>query len=186
MGPARRKGFLSAGQSTRVKRTPAGTSVGVEDPYAVAGRCDHVTSEGRCRFPLDLPDRDPSFAATRRAADFACPVATGDWDWTECPHYRDTSSSETCVRCGLEEHRQAHDDSRPLLEEHHLVYPDEREVSHEITVTLCRWCHATVHESWGRIDDDVNPDPEAIAAAEARRSAELSEFEFETAADRWE
>lgn len=169
-----------------MKRTPAGTSVGVGDPYEIAGRCDHVTSEGTCRFPLDRPDRDPAFAARRREADFACPVAVEEWDWPDCPYYRATSSADTCIRCGLEERRLAHDDSRPLLEEHHLVYPDEREVSHEITVTLCRWCHAAVHDSWATIDDDVSPDPEAIAAAEARRSTELSEFDFETAADRRE
>ncbi|MFP4530434.1 MAG: hypothetical protein ACLFNC_04000 [Halodesulfurarchaeum sp.] len=168
-----------------MKRTPTGTSVGVSDPYAVAGRCDHATSEGTCRFPLDRPGRDLAFAARRRAADYACPVASDEWDWADCPHYRSTSNSHACARCGLEERRQAHDDSRPLLEEHHLVYPDEREVSHEITVTLCRWCHAAVHDSWARIDDDVNPDPEAIAAAEARRSEELSEMGFETANDRW-
>jgi len=169
-----------------VKRTPAGTSVGVEDPYTHAGRCDHVTSEGKCRFPLDHPERDRAFAARRREADLDCPVASGEWEWPECPHYRDESQSHECARCGLEERRQAHDDSRPLLEAHHLVYPDERDVSHEITVTLCRWCHAAVHESWARIDDDVNPDPEAIAAAEARRSEELAELSFDTAAERRE
>ncbi len=169
-----------------MKRTPAGTSVGVGDPYDVAGRCDHVTGDGKCRFPLERPDSDPAFAARRRGADFACPVAADEWEWPDCPHYRATSAADTCARCGLEERRQAHSDARPLLEEHHLVYPDERAVSHEITVTLCRWCHAAVHESWAKIDDDVSPDPEAMAAAEARRSQELAELDFETAADRWE
>lgn len=169
-----------------MKRTPTGTSVGVDDPYTRAGRCDHVTNEGTCRFPVDAPGRDPEFAARRRNADFACPVASAGWDWQDCPQYRDTSSADRCARCGLEERRKAHDDSRPLLEEHHLVYPDEREVSHEITVTLCRWCHAAVHRSWARIDDDVEPDPEAIAAAEARRSDELTELDFDTAAERRE
>jgi hypothetical protein len=167
-----------------VKRTPTGTSVGVEDPYAHAGRCDHVTGEGKCRFPVDHYERDPAFAARRRDADLDCPVATGEWEWADCPHYEDTSTADVCARCGLEERRLAHDESRPLLEEHHLVYPGERDLDHEITVTLCRWCHAAVHDSWARIDDDVNPDPEAVAAAEARRSKELAELDFETAAER--
>ncbi|MFW5905564.1 MAG: DUF7097 family protein, partial [archaeon] len=64
-------------------------------------------------------------------------------------------------------------------------YSDERDLGHEITVTLCRWCHAKVHNSWARIDDDVNPDPQAIAALERRRSNELSELGFETAANRY-
>ncbi|APE96007.1 DUF7097 family protein [Halodesulfurarchaeum formicicum] len=169
-----------------MKRTPTGTSVGVDDPYAHAGPCDHVTSEGRCRFPLDHPGADPTFADRRRAADFECLVGAAERDWQDCPHYRDTSTAEKCARCGLEERRQAHEDSRPLLEAHHLVYPDEKAVSHEITVTLCRWCHAAVHDSWGRIDDDANPAPEALAAAEARRSEELSELSFESAADRFD
>lgn len=82
----------------------------------------------------------------------------------------------------------AHTSDRPLLEEHHLSYGDDSrlELAHEITVTLCRWCHARVHESWARIDDDVSPDPEALAALEARRSQEQAEFDFETAADRRE
>jgi hypothetical protein len=155
----------------------------VDDPYRHGGPCDHVTSEGKCRFPLDAPGQDRQFATTRREADFACLVGE-DGAWKDCPHYRDTSQDEACARCGLEERRQAHEDSRPLLEEHHLVYPDERSVAHELTVTLCRWCHAAVHSSWARIDDDVNPDPEALAAAESRHSAEQSEMAFETAADR--
>lgn len=51
---------------------------------------------------------------------------------------------------------------------------------------LCRWCHAKVHDSWARITDDVNPDPEALAAKEGRRSVELKESEFTTAADRYQ
>ena len=81
----------------------------------------------------------------------------------------------------------AHSDERPLLEEHHLSYASEGEtLSHEITVYLCRWCHAKVHKSWARIDDDVNPDPEAIAEAEGRRSREQVEAAFETAAERYD
>jgi hypothetical protein len=89
--------------------------------------------------------------------------------------------------------RLAHDDARPLVEEHHLSYAgngngngggDGAKPSHEITVALCRWCHAKVHGSWARIDDDASPDPEAIAAREARRSRERAEAAFETAAER--
>ena len=63
---------------------------------------------------------------------------------------------------------------------------DEDGLTHEITVYLCRWCHAKIHDSWARIDDDVNPDPEALAAAEDRRSREQSEATFESAADRYD
>ena len=76
-------------------------------------------------------------------------------------------------------------DERPLLEEHHLSYAsDGRTLSHEITVYLCRWCHAKVHSSWARITDDVAPDPEAIGAREGRRDRELEELGFQTAAER--
>jgi hypothetical protein len=81
----------------------------------------------------------------------------------------------------------AHSDERPLLEEHHLSYADEGEtVGHEITVSLCRWCHAKVHNSWARLDDDVEPDPEALAEKEGRRSRELDETSFETAKERYD
>ena len=77
----------------------------------------------------------------------------------------------------------AHDGDRPLLEEHHLAYT-EQPTRHEITVVLCRWCHAKVHGSWARVTDDVGPDPEAIAAAEDRRSRELEELAFAPASER--
>jgi hypothetical protein len=81
----------------------------------------------------------------------------------------------------------AHSADRPLLEEHHLSYRDGGdELSHEITVFLCRWCHAKIHQSWARINDDANPDPEAIAQREQRRSKEQSELGFESAADRYD
>ena len=81
----------------------------------------------------------------------------------------------------------AHSEDRPLLEEHHLSYREGgSELSHEITVFLCRWCHAKIHQSWARIDDDANPDPEAIAQREQRRSKEVSELDFESAADRYD
>ena len=74
-----------------------------------------------------------------------------------------------------------------MLEEHHLSYADGSEAaSHEITVYLCRWCHSKVHDSWARVDDGASPDPEAIAAREARRSREQEELGFESAADRFD
>lgn len=174
-----------------MEKTPEGTSVGVDDPYDHAGVCDHLTDEGRCRFAFERPDQDPEFARERREDDpqFACPVAAADsdWEWDDCPHYRCRTTDRECERCGLEERRMAHDDERPLLEEHHLSYAAEGEtLSHEITVYLCRWCHAKVHQSWARVDDDVNPDPEAIAEREQRRGREQAEAAFETAAERFD
>ncbi|WP_248517251.1 DUF7097 family protein [Salinarchaeum laminariae] len=62
---------------------------------------------------------------------------------------------------------------------------DPTDGDHEITVALCRWCHTKVHKSWARIDDDVSPDPEAIAAREQRRGREFDEASFDTAAERF-
>ncbi|MDZ7701543.1 MAG: hypothetical protein U5J98_05450 [Halobacteriales archaeon] len=167
-----------------MERTPRGTSVGVDDPYAHAGRCDHLTDDGRCRLAAERPGVDLGFARARAAEDYACPVGAGDWDWADCPQFRSRSTAGECARCGLEERRNAHEDDRPLLEAHHLSYADAERLAHEITVHLCRWCHAKVHGSWARIDDDVAPDPEALAAREGRRSRELDELEFQSAADR--
>ena len=173
-----------------MEQTPEGTPVGVDNPYEVAGICDHLTSDGRCRFALNHAGVDPEFADERAADDYACHVGeTGDW--RACPHYRWTTTDDACRRCGLEEVRLAHDESRPLIEEHHLSYGegDESETvdaSHELTVALCRWCHAKVHQSFARIDDDVDPDPEAIAEREQRRAAEAEELEFQSARDRFE
>ena len=177
-------------------RTPDGTPVGVDDPYAIAGVCDHLTDDGRCRFALTRAGDDPEFAADRRRDDYACHVGA-DGAWRACPHYRSTTDGRECYRCGLPEVRLAHDDTRPLVEEHHLSYgdagasapdtPDADDAGpHEITVALCRWCHAKVHKSFARIDDDASPDPEAIAARENRRSKEQSESAFETASERFE
>ncbi|MFW5938295.1 MAG: DUF7097 family protein [Halanaeroarchaeum sp.] len=169
-----------------MKKTPTGTSVGVDDPYEHAGVCDHATDDGRCRFAFDHPGQDPEFSAARRTEDFRCPVADDEWTWADCSHYRYRATDRECARCGLSERRDAHQGGRPLLEEHHLAYPDERDLGNEITVYLCRWCHAKVHDSWARIGDDANPDPEALAAREERRSKELSELSFESAADRFD
>lgn len=177
-----------------MEKTPRGTAVGVDDPYEQVDGCDHLTDDGRCRFAVERPERDPAFARERAAEEYACvvdapegsPPTPAAFDWETCPHFRCRDRDRECARCGLEEKRIAHSDERPLLEEHHLSYPgaDGDELSHEITVYLCRWCHAKIHDSWARITDDVAPDPEAIAALEARRSRELEEFGFESAADR--
>jgi hypothetical protein len=190
-----------------MEKTPSGTSVGVDDPYAHVDRCDHCTDEGRCRFAVEHGERDPEFADARSREEFRCPVVgtldeeglTGPWEWADCPHFRSRTHDRECARCGLEEHRNAHDEERPLLEEHHLSYAStpaagsrpERDASgddpdHEITVYLCRWCHAKIHDSWARITDDANPDSEAIAEREGRRAREQAELGFESAAERYD
>lgn len=178
-----------------MEKTPTGTPVGVDDPYEVAGPCDHLTGDGRCRYALAYAGNDPEFAAARRDEDYECLVADEDRDWPDCPHYRSTTTGRECVRCGIEEVRMAHEGARPLLEEHHLSYgnsgsgadgSESEEPSHEITVALCRWCHAKIHNSFARIDDDASPDPEAIAAREERRGKEQAEFGFQSAAERYE
>jgi len=172
-----------------MEKTPSGTSVGVEDPYAHVDRCDHLTDDGRCRVALEGYDHaDPEFLRERRADGFRCPAADpdGEWAWRDCPEFRCRNRDRECRRCGLAERRMAHTDERPLLEEHHLSYRDGGELAHEITVYLCRWCHAKVHDSWARVDDDVNPEAEALAAAEARRSREREELGFESAARRYD
>jgi hypothetical protein len=189
-----------------MEKTPTGTTVGVDDPYAHVDRCDHLTDAGKCRFAVEQGDRDPSFADARSAEEFQCPVAgerdeaglTGPWKWADCPHFRSrdhgrrgdrgATASRECARCGLEARRLAHSDERPLLEEHHLSYADREDgdPGHEITVVLCRWCHSKVHDSWARIDDDVNPDAEAIAEAESRRAREQEELGFSSAAERFD
>lgn len=170
-----------------METTPSGTSVGVDDPYEYVERCDHLTDDGRCRFAVEQREREPEFARKRERDDLRCPVGDS-WDWCDCPHFQARNRSRSCVRCGLERVRMAHTDERPLLETHHLSYADERNgtLSHEITVTLCRWCHAKVHTSWARIDDDVSPDEAAIAARETRRAREQAEFGFQSAAERRE
>ncbi|MEF8851765.1 MAG: hypothetical protein V5A28_04995 [Haloarculaceae archaeon] len=215
-----------------MEKTPSGTSVGVDDPYAHVDRCDHCTDGGRCRFAVEHGDRDPAFADARSRDDFRCPVVseapsasetragseatrehggleeeglTGPWEWADCPHFRSRDHDRECARCGLEEVRLAHDEERPLLEEHHLSYRsggaagdasskgggaagDEGSAvpEHEITVYLCRWCHAKIHDSWARVTDDANPDSEAIAEREGRRSREQAELGFQSAAERYD
>ncbi|TKX55313.1 hypothetical protein EXE42_05000 [Halorubrum sp. SP3] len=166
-----------------MERTPDGTPVGVDDPYAAAGVCDHLTDDGRCRFALTRAGDDPEFAADRRADGYDCHVGA-DGEWRACPHYRSTTDAKECVRCGVADVRLAHDDSRPLVEEHHLSYGGDD--SHEITVGLCRWCHAKVHESIARIGDDASPDPEAIAERERRRETQRSASAFEPAGENYD
>jgi hypothetical protein len=180
-----------------MEKTPDGTPVGVEDPYEYVDRCDFVTDEGKCRWAREHCHHDPEFANARSADGFRCPAAVGpdgepetaEWDWKHCPKFRCRNRDRSCLRCGLNERRIAHDDTRPLLEEHHLSYATDTtdgDLSHEITVYLCRWCHAKVHNAWARIDDDVAPDPDAIAEQEQRRSTEAEEFGFQSAAERYE
>ncbi|KAB1192301.1 hypothetical protein GJR96_02115 [Haloferax sp. MBLA0076] len=171
-----------------MEQTPTGTPVGVDDPYDHAGRCDHLTSDGHCRLAREYADRDPAFARERARVGYECVAADEDCDFRDCPHYASTTSGRECTRCGLEEVRMAHDSTaRPLLEEHHLSYGSRTgdKPSHEITVALCRWCHTKVHKSFARTDDDASPDPEAIAAREARRTKELEEMGFQSARDRF-
>lgn len=172
-----------------MEKTPKGTSVGVEDPYETVERCDFLTDDGRCRYAVEHGHHDPAFAKNRREEGLSCPVIDPDseWGWADCPKFRARERSRECRRCGLGERRLASEGTRPLLEEHHVEYPDDdrKELAHEITVTLCRWCHAKVHGSWAKIDDDVSPSTEAIAATEGRRSKEYAELSFESAADRY-
>ena len=172
-----------------METTPTGTSVGVDDPYDVVDRCDFLTSDGRCRYAAEHGHHDPEFARQRHADDLRCPAADpeGEWKWADCPKFRATEYRHECRRCGLEERRLSGSDARPLLEEHHLESRDDdrRERSHEITVALCRWCHAKIHGSWARIDDDVSPDPEAIAEREGRRARQHEELGFESASERY-
>jgi hypothetical protein len=176
-----------------MEKAPGGTAVGVDDPYDLVERCDFVTDEGKCRWAAEHGHHDPAFADARSAEEFRCPAADpeGVWTWADCPHFRSTTDGKACLRCGLQARPMAHDDARPLLEEHHLSYADgsaagEGEAAHEITVSLCRWCHAKVHGSWARVDDDASPDPEAVAEAESRKGEELEELSFDSAAERYD
>lgn len=193
-----------------MEKTPLGTAVGVDDPYDHAGVCDHLTGEGRCRYAIEHADADPEFARERAREEYACPIAADaeaagedpeNPEWADCPHYRFRADDRKCARCGLEERRDGLSGERPLLEEHHLSYArgggesggdggngddGEDDPSHEITVSLCRWCHAKVHGSWARIDDDASPPAEAVAAREERRGREMAEGEFSTAAERYD
>ena len=168
-------------------KAPGGTPVGVDDPYEHVEVCDYLTDDGRCRYAFEHPEHAPEFARERREDDYQCVVGAGECDWVDCPKFRSRTTDTECIRCGLEERRMAHSGERPLLEEHHLSYASTGEtVTHEITVSLCRWCHAKVHKSWARIDDEVGPDPEALAEREGRRSQELAELSFETAKERYD
>ena len=173
--------------SVRVmERATGGTPVGVDDPYAHVHRCDHVTDEGTCRAAILRSHGNPPFWDTLDAREFRCPVVDDESTWKSCPYFRSTTDLTTCRRCGLAERPDHHSSTaRPLLEEHHLAYADgQGELNHEITVALCRWCHAKVHRSWARVTDDVSPDPEAIATREQRIARELDECAFATAASR--
>ncbi|WP_136717900.1 DUF7097 family protein [Halorientalis salina] len=183
--------------------------VGRCDHLTDEGRCRFAVEQGD-RDPGFADARSAEEFRCPVAGDPDEDEASGPWEWDECPHFRcrnrdrrgvsgvnasDSASGGTasreCARCGLEERRMAHSEERPLLEEHHLSYRSgsthgDGDPSHEITVYLCRWCHAKVHDSWARVDDDANPDPEAIAEQESRRAREQDELGFESAADRFD
>lgn len=154
-----------------MKRTPTGTPVGVDDPLDAVDRCDWVTRDGRCRLAFERPEVDPAFAERRRADDYRCPFVPEDVPWVECTHFTSRSRDRRCVRCGLEERRLLLDpDERPLLQEHHLAYGDDDGA--EVTVMVCRWCHAKIHRQGARIDDDAVPDRRAVAERERRKDRE--------------
>ena len=44
-----------------MEKTPAGTSVGVDDPYEHVEVCDFVTDDGRCRYAFEYAEQDPEF-----------------------------------------------------------------------------------------------------------------------------
>ncbi len=68
----------------------------------------------------------------------------------------------------------AHDPSATsLLHDHHVAYPEADDI--EVTVRVCRWCHAKIHRQGVRLDDDAEPDPEAVAELERRIRAEREE-----------
>ena len=50
-------------------------------------------------------------------------------------------------------------------------------------IYILKTCHAKVHDSWARVNDDATPDPEAVAAREERRSRVVTE-EFTPASER--
>lgn len=68
----------------------------------------------------------------------------------------------------------------------YLEWPDRViATSHEITVSVCRWSHANVHDLRAR-DYDGSPDLEAIAQRDSRRACQQDELSFETAAERYD
>ena len=165
-----------------MKRTPRGTPVGVDDPLDVVDRCDWVTQDGRCRLALERPDVNHRFVTERRLDEYRCPFIEDERTWTDCEEFTSRDHGRRCARCGLEERPIAHDDSaRALLERHHLSYAEADGT--EITVVLCRWCHAKVHAGTARVDDPAEPDRAALAEVERRARLERAES-FTTAADR--
>ena len=177
-----------------MKLTPRGTPVGVENPYEYVSKCDHLTGSGMCRLMFEDGHIDLTFREMLQKNEFNCPVVSGEWEWKDCPKFRFRTNGKVCARCGLEEHLNSHDNSRPLLEKHHLSYaepeggkiPDREDMSHEITITLCRWCHAKVHKAGVRIDDCVEPDLKAIKMAYGRKKIEDEETVFKSARERYE
>ena len=172
-----------------MKMTPKGTPVGVEDPYAYVDKCDHLTGEGFCRLALQNSNVEETFQMELEGRRYNCPVVEDKWGWENCPYFRFRSMENRCSRCGLEEKINAHDSSRPLLERHHLSYRKaamgKGRVSHEITVMLCRWCHAKVHKLGAIISENAAPDRKALELLWKRKNAEMKETKFESAKERY-
>lgn len=164
-----------------MKRTPAGTPVGVDDPLDVVDRCDWVTQDGRCRLAIERPQSAPRLATDVATDGYACPHVE-ERSWADCVGFASRDHGRRCVRCGLEDRPISHAEAgRSLLEDHHVAYPEADGV--EVTVVLCRWCHAKVHAGDAVVDESAEPDPAAIEELERRRRLERAES-FVTAAER--
>lgn len=164
-----------------MKRTPNDTPVGIDDPLALVDRCDWVTQDGRCRLAIEHPERDADFAMRRQLDDYECPYLPDAW--TDCEHFAASLPDKSCIRCGLPERRLHHNsDASPLLHEHHVSYADGD--GNDITVMVCRWCHAKIHRQGVRLDDDVDPSPEAVDELERRRRIEREQGGFVPANER--
>ncbi|QZA87488.1 hypothetical protein K0C01_06575 [Salinarchaeum sp. IM2453] len=159
-------------------------SVGTDSPYTYVERCDHVTDDGKCRFAFEEFESDPTFAKRLRDDGYRCPAVdpSSSWTWKDCPNLQSTTSSQECVRCGISERRDGYHGDHPIIEEHHLLYPQES--GHEVTVAVCRWCHAKIHQSGKSLADDADPASEALALRDDRLDQESEELSFETAAKR--
>ncbi len=158
----------------------AETYVGVDDPYKYIDSCDYITQRGKCLFSFKNFSEDIEFSKNREFENFMCPVFEDRWSWSDCPHFKSLNYDDKCRRCGLKEIRMS--DQHPLIEKHHVLYPDKQKGNtHEITLPLCRWCHARIHNSGASIDDKVDPPDEAVEIKEKRLKRQKQETDFSTA-----
>lgn len=161
------------------------TYVGVEDPFGYIDSCDYITQKGRCLFAFKKFGEDIEFSKDRKSEDFICPVFEDRWNWSDCPHFKSLNYDDQCRRCGLEEIRISNE--YPLIEQHHILYPDkEKGQTHEITLPLCRWCHARIHNSEASIGDDVDPPRKALEIKEKRLKKQKQETGFSKATKLYE